>query len=676
MADKRISDLNSAGATLSTDEILLLRSGVNYRTQVGNIGNTATVGSDTEILYNDSGSTGSSANLTYDDNTGYLTVGSGNAGVIIGNSGGVATIWSASVGTPTSANFILKSYFTQSIFNIPAGATGSISYAGTNWLTFGPNTNNQTGLRILANTFGAATTNVGALETAQTWNNANVSFTSFKVAVTDTSSDAASLIADFQLDGNSVVSIGKTGATVAGDLTVTGNLTANIGGGTPGGSNTEVQFNDSGSFGANANFTFDTANSRLTVVGPIRQNVLELLDTGATTNYQVLKFEHISGAQWALRRYNDAANTALATIIRVDNSNSPDSLSFFGSTLISAGVATSDWNALSVTQTWNNANVDFTGIKCTITDTASNTFSYAMQILGSTGGNINLFSVKRGGGIFLPGGNVSSGAIEIGTQGGNNNHIYTNNGALCLGDDQFEIVAIDINYPGTKLRSNGQFSWTNNTTPSTAVPDTALMRNAAGVVEINHGTAGVYANLIVGNLTVASRATIPGLQTIWLPAPAFTARTSNGAASGSTETSTNNVMIETYDFDQTANEYVQFSVAMPKGWDEGNVTAEFHWTADSGSGNVVWGLQGVSISNDDPLDAAFGTAQTVTDDLITAGNLHISSTTSNITIAGTPTEGDLTYFQAYRGATADGLTADARLIGIKLFYTATTLDDT
>ena len=40
-------------------------------------------------------------------------------------------------------------------------------------------------------------------------------------------------------------------------------------GGIPGGSNTQVQFNDIGEFGGNANFTFDKTTSLLTVTGNI-----------------------------------------------------------------------------------------------------------------------------------------------------------------------------------------------------------------------------------------------------------------------------------------------------------------------------------------------------------------------------------------------------------------------
>ena len=90
------------------------------------------------------------------------------------------------------------------------------------------------------------------------------------------------------------------------------------------------------------------------------------------------------------------------------------------------------------------------------------------------------------------------------------------------------------------------------------------------------------------------------------------------------------------------------------------------------------GLQGVSVSNDDTADVVFGTAQEVTD----AGggaveDVLVSSVSSAMTIAGTPADDDLTFFQLYRDAAdgSDTFTGDARLMGIKLFYTTDAAND-
>jgi len=168
-----------------------------------------------------------------------------------------------------------------------------------------------------------------------------------------------------------------------------------------------------------------------------------------------------------------------------------------------------------------------------------------------------------------------------------------------------------------------------------------------------------------------------GVQSVPILAAAMTARTTNGAAAGTTETTTNKVMLATLDFDASTDEFAQFMFPMPKSWNEGTITAQFIWTAASGSGDVIWGIQGVAVSEADALDAAFGTAQTVTDTLTTAEDNHTTSFTSAVTIGGSPAEGDLVCFQVYRDANAGGdtLAVDAKLIGIRLNFTTNAADD-
>jgi len=136
---------------------------------------------------------------------------------------------------------------------------------------------------------------------------------------------------------------------------------------------------------------------------------------------------------------------------------------------------------------------------------------------------------------------------------------------------------------------------------------------------------------------------------------------------------TYNASVYSLDFDATTKEYAEWTLAMPSDYDGGTVTAVFYWTAASGPGAVRWGLQGIARGDDDALDAAFGTAQEVTDTLITAGDVHISSATSAITLAGTPAASELVQFRAYRDPTRadDTLAVDARLLGIRVTFTRT-----
>lgn len=176
---------------------------------------------------------------------------------------------------------------------------------------------------------------------------------------------------------------------------------------------------------------------------------------------------------------------------------------------------------------------------------------------------------------------------------------------------------------------------------------------------------------------IAAVSTNVGKQSAWLPAGAMVPRITNGAAYGLIESAANKILVSTQDFDAATSEYAQFSIRMPKSWNESTVTATFVWSNASGVGDVVWGLQAVAISNDDVLDAAFGAAVTVTDGVTAAGDLMQTAETGAITIAGVPAEGDWVVFQVYRDAAngADTLAVDARLHGILLNYTTNAATD-
>jgi hypothetical protein len=163
------------------------------------------------------------------------------------------------------------------------------------------------------------------------------------------------------------------------------------------------------------------------------------------------------------------------------------------------------------------------------------------------------------------------------------------------------------------------------------------------------------------------------LQSIYIPASAMTARTTNGAAVGSTETTTNKIMLATLDFDASTQEYAQFQIAMPKSWNEGTITFAPIWTAASGAGTVIWGLQAIALSNDDALDTAFGTAATSTDTLLAALDQHTGPTSAAITIGGSPAAEDLVVYQVYRNAGT--LAVDAKLLGVRLYFTTNAADD-
>lgn len=175
-----------------------------------------------------------------------------------------------------------------------------------------------------------------------------------------------------------------------------------------------------------------------------------------------------------------------------------------------------------------------------------------------------------------------------------------------------------------------------------------------------------------------SGALLQGTHTIPVLVGSMVANTTNGPSSGTTESSTNDVMIRTLDFDASTDESAQITIPMPKSWDEGTVTVQFIWYAPGGTGNVVWGCAARAFSDDDLFDAAFGTAVTVTDAVTATTDIMESAFTSAITIAGTPAAEDLVIYKFYRDAdnAADTLATDAKLIAVRIKYTIDVGTDT
>jgi hypothetical protein len=170
-----------------------------------------------------------------------------------------------------------------------------------------------------------------------------------------------------------------------------------------------------------------------------------------------------------------------------------------------------------------------------------------------------------------------------------------------------------------------------------------------------------------------------GQQTIWVPAVAMYPRTTNGPQGGTVETSTNKVMLKTFDFDTTTQEFAQFAIQMPKSWDEGTLICQFIWSHASTTTNfgVAWEIQAVAFADDDAADTAFGTAVTVTDTGGTTNDIYVTAESSALTVAGTPGNEEYVIFQVKRDPAnaSDTLAIDARLHGVKIHYTTNAARD-
>ena len=199
-----------------------------------------------------------------------------------------------------------------------------------------------------------------------------------------------------------------------------------------------------------------------------------------------------------------------------------------------------------------------------------------------------------------------------------------------------------------------------NATKKESIADLATAFAGSGIT----ATSGALSNDVIGK------------QSMWVPAAAMNPTDTNGCADIAKLDSGGNTGPDLYTLDfagATANEHAQFSIAFPSYWNESTVTFKAYWTSEAtDTDGVVWELKGVGLADSDSLNTAFGTGQHVDDANIgTAKDLHITAESSAITIAGSPAAGELCYFNISRlqDDGSDTAAEDAKLIGIKLFYT-------
>ena len=195
----------------------------------------------------------------------------------------------------------------------------------------------------------------------------------------------------------------------------------------------------------------------------------------------------------------------------------------------------------------------------------------------------------------------------------------------------------------------------------------ALKTKGTGVIQAEDGGGTVSADKIAGK------------ETIWIPAAAMYGPTTNPADAALVETTATRPDLKVFDFDASTKQYTQFTIAMPKSWNEGTLTYQVYWSpSTTNTGNCIFGLQGVACADGDTIDVAYGTAIEVTDAGIgTVEDQQISSESSAMTVAGSPAAGEQSYFQLYRDAAdgSDTFTGEARVLGLKLFFTTDAAND-
>lgn len=254
----------------------------------------------------------------------------------------------------------------------------------------------------------------------------------------------------------------------------TGNLDqVGAGGGaaTPGGADTQVQFNDGGALGGDAGLSYNKTTDKLTVGGDID---LGTVGTFSTTLQTV--------TPTANRTVSIPDATGTIGLV-----NGPT-----GSIQFNQAGALNGTSDFSTSLVWNSATTTFTGLKLNVTDTASAADSKLLdlQVGGTSAVQVTDNKIQYSSSVV---------ALYTGTGAGGSVDI--------AGIGSLDTVPLRVSYSFITVANRAKVGFTTGTNINSGV-DVALSRDSAGVVKITDGSTGTgYLKLIpttVGALTAAA----------------------------------------------------------------------------------------------------------------------------------------------------------------------------
>jgi len=143
--------------------------------------------------------------------------------------------------------------------------------------------------------------------------------------------------------------------------------------------------------------------------------------------------------------------------------------SFRAPIVVSGGTVTASDPVIDTTQTWNNAAQTFIGALLSITRLAAGVNSDAFRV------DVNGSQCFR----VLAVGSIDVGNWRLDT------HSVTNTLSFSISGERFRVTTSGVDLGANNVRFGASFG----------SADVAILRNAAGVVEINNGTAGTFRDL-------------------------------------------------------------------------------------------------------------------------------------------------------------------------------------
>ena len=283
-----LGDVGNVTITGGTNGYVLQTDGsgvLSWTAQSGGSGNGSPGGANTQVQFNNAGAFGGDAGFIYDISTDKLT-----AIHIAGEGGNVSNLTYANITGIGNISVVDLTGASDTVLygngvfaDISAGASANFAnFAGNITLAAQPNitsvgtlTTLQVGAGGLSVTGNIGASNIAVTETSTFTGPVVIStlgnLTMAGNANLQNSPNIQLPVANLHIDG------GLNGYVLA--TNGSGNLSWTVqsgggGGGTPGGANTQMQFNDSGAFGGDANVVYNKATNVMTMAGTLVANTM------------------------------------------------------------------------------------------------------------------------------------------------------------------------------------------------------------------------------------------------------------------------------------------------------------------------------------------------------------------------------------------------------------------